>query len=82
MPIIKNNIRNSFLSCIGFSAVCLTANAQTTKPNIVFILSDDLGYGDVKFFNQNSKIETPNIDLLAKEGVALSTKFRQVKDGQ
>ena len=39
------------------------------KPNIIFILADDLGYGDVKCFNPNGKIPTPNIDKLASEGM-------------
>ncbi len=39
------------------------------KPHIVFILADDLGYGDVGYFNQRSKIPTPNLDALAKGGM-------------
>lgn len=39
------------------------------KPNIVFIMADDMGYGDVKCYNPESKIPTPNMDKLAKEGI-------------
>lgn len=39
------------------------------KPNIIFILADDLGYGDVSSYNENSKIQTTNIDKLAAEGI-------------
>ena len=38
-------------------------------PNIVFILADDLGYGDVGCYNPDSKIPTPNLDRLAREGM-------------
>lgn len=40
-----------------------------SKPNIIYILTDDLGYGDVSSFNDKGKIKTPNIDLLASEGM-------------
>ena len=40
-----------------------------TKPNIIFILADDMGYGDPGCFNPQSKIPTPNIDRLAEEGI-------------
>jgi len=39
------------------------------KPNIVIILCDDLGYGDVQANNPEGKIATPNMDRLAREGV-------------
>jgi arylsulfatase A-like enzyme len=42
--------------------------ADVTKPNIVIILADDLGYGDVGCFGA-TKIKTPNIDRLAREGM-------------
>lgn len=45
--------------------------AQQQQPNIIFILADDLGYGDVGF-NGQKLIRTPNIDRLAKEGLCFS----------
>ena len=43
--------------------------AETGQPNIVFILADDLGYGDLGCYNQASKIPTPHLDRLAGEGM-------------
>jgi arylsulfatase A-like enzyme len=43
--------------------------APTTRPNIIYILADDLGYGDVSCYNASGKINTPNIDQLAAEGI-------------
>ena len=40
-----------------------------TAPNIVFIMADDMGYGDVGCYNPESKIPTPNMDTLAAEGI-------------
>lgn len=42
------------------------------KPNIVYILADDLGYGDVSCLNKNSKINTSNLDKLAKNGLCFT----------
>jgi len=44
-------------------------SAPAAKPNIVLILADDLGQGDVGCFNANSKIPTPHLDQLAREGM-------------
>ncbi len=49
-------------------AVALPLRAAD-KPNIIFILADDMGYGDCSINNPESKILTPNIDQLAKMGV-------------
>lgn len=43
--------------------------AKAETPNIVVILADDLGYGDVKCYNPQSKIPTPRLDRLAREGM-------------
>ncbi len=39
------------------------------RPNILFILADDLGYGDVSCYNPEAKVATPNVDRLAREGM-------------
>ena len=44
-------------------------NVVKNQPNIIYILTDDLGYGDISSFNPNGKIKTPNIDKLAKDGM-------------
>jgi arylsulfatase A-like enzyme len=69
--------RRGFLGTVGLGAVALIVRptlfawetALLGKPNIVFILADDMGYGDVGSYNPDSKIPTPNLDRLAKEGV-------------
>ncbi len=48
---------------------CSTKSKEAPKPNIIYILTDDLGYGDISSYNENSKIQTPNIDKLTAEGM-------------
>lgn len=48
--------------------------SEPKKPNIVFILADDLGYGDLPAYG-NDIIETPNIDNLVKEGVSFTNCY-------
>jgi arylsulfatase A len=57
----------------GFVLLLLTrpAAAQTQKPNIVFILADDMGYGDIGSYGVKD-IRTPHLDRLAREGVRLT----------
>src|SRR5688572_5915169 len=45
------------------------AVAAQSPPNVVLILADDMGYGDPRCFNPDSKIPTPHLDALAKRGV-------------
>ena len=56
---------------IGFVLLLQTTvlMADVSKPNIVVILVDDMGYGDPGCFNSESKIPTPNIDSLARDGM-------------
>lgn len=44
-------------------------------PNVVIILADDLGYGDVSSYNENSGFETPNIDRLAEKGISFTNAY-------
>ncbi len=49
--------------------VCF-AQTASSKPNIIIILADDLGYGDLKCYNpQRGKIATPQIDKLASQSM-------------
>jgi len=45
------------------------SDGTARSPNIVFILADDMGYGDCTAYNPESKVRTPNIDRLAREGL-------------
>lgn len=47
---------------------CEIKKENHNKPNIIYILADDLGYGELGVYGQ-TKIETPNIDALAKNGM-------------
>jgi arylsulfatase A-like enzyme len=45
-----------------------------SKPNIIFILADDMGYGDIGAFG-NPDVETPNLDRLTREGISLTQHY-------
>jgi len=49
--------------------LCRASFAIGEKPNIVLILADDMGYGDIGAYNPNSKIATPHLDALAAAGM-------------
>ena len=77
MTSIIRGKRGTLIFCLGLAmAFGLTlplaaAPANTTaarKPNIIFILADDLGYGDLGCYGQ-AKIKTPNLDKMAAEGM-------------
>ena len=45
---------------------------EPSRPNIVWIMADDLGYGDLSCLNESSKIQTPNLDRMASEGLTFT----------
>src|SRR6266566_6319715 len=75
-------IGNRWVSAIGLlglalwgqavRAVAAAAEGPARPPNIVYILADDLGYGDVRCMNPEGKIATPRIDRLAGQGMIFS----------
>lgn len=58
----------------GMLAACTSNEGNQQKTNIVFILVDDLGYGDTGCYGQK-KIQTPNIDRLATEGMRFTEAY-------
>jgi len=58
-------------SCASFTQA---AGKQKKKPNIIFILADDLGYGDLGCYGQDT-IKTPNLDQMAAEGMRFTDHY-------
>ncbi len=71
-------IRGVFWVVVAGSMSCQSpensgkAGQVTTRPNIVYILADDMGYGDVSVLNPASKIQTTHIDKLSETGIAFT----------
>jgi len=67
--------RRRFLKQVGVASVLTIpglfnrCGMRTQNPNIIFIMADDLGFGDVSCYNPDSVIRTPNIDQLAAGGI-------------
>ena len=75
------NLRVLLLS-LALALASAHASLAAAKPNVIFILTDDLGYGDVGWTWQNRRdslpsmtIQTPNLDQLAAEGVELTQHY-------
>ncbi len=62
----------TFFFLIGVGIQSQLFAQRKSLPNIVFILMDDLGYGDVSILNPNSKIQTPHIDAIGKQGIVFT----------
>ena len=73
MNILESKTRAARFWVIACFAMLFSVASQPTNgaehPNIVFILADDLGYGDLQCYNPESRIPTPSLNQLAKEGM-------------
>lgn len=58
----------------SLSALTLASAAEQKKPNVIFILMDDAGYGDFGCYGQK-KTETPNIDKLSENGIRFTNMY-------
>lgn len=69
-------LKSAILPLFSLALICpFLASAETAlKPNIIYILADDLGYGDLSFLGQK-KFATPNIDRLAEKGMFFSEHY-------
>jgi len=73
MKKLITTIRLRIIITLGFSLFLISTWAQE-KPNIIFILADDLGYGDLSSYGAVD-IQTPNIDTLADEGIRFTKAY-------
>jgi arylsulfatase A-like enzyme len=81
MSPFNRSTRRDFLKTVGIASISANVFKRAevgikpseksfpTRPNVVFIMADDMGWGDVEAYNPESLTPTPNINRLAKEGV-------------
>src|SRR5688572_11547825 len=77
LPLLRSLISSPFFVAGGVALVSFVsaprAAERDSRPNIVIILADDLGYGDVQALNpQRGKIRTPHFDRIAREGMTFT----------
>lgn len=61
-----------FFAMIFCESLIAQSSDSESLPNIIFILADDMGYGDIRYLNENSKIPTPHLDRIGQEGIIFS----------
>jgi arylsulfatase A len=69
---VNFNLVLTGIGCSFLLSSCAGGIKEEIKPNIVFILADDLGYGDVSYLNKDSGINTVNIDRIGKSGIVFT----------
>ena len=61
-------MKKTFLTLWAF-LFSLVLSADESKPNVVFVLFDDFGYGQPPSYRKDSPFKTPNVDRLAEQGI-------------
>ena len=69
------NFRPQNLFFISFSFLWVLGTAFSAKPNVVFIMADDLGWADTTLYGHTALYETPNLDRLAKRGMLFERAY-------
>ena len=58
-----------FAMILLFGINCTNETNDDLRPNIILILADDLGYGDISIYDKSNLIKTPHLDQIAREGI-------------
>jgi arylsulfatase A-like enzyme len=76
---LRNILASSVLASATIAGACSVAYAQVQKPNIILIVSDDFGYGDMGVYGggENRGQPTPNLDRIANEGMQFWSFYGQ-----
>ena len=66
---LKYLIAVLFITIFTRYGISQVKSTEKRQPNIIYILADDLGIGDLSIYNENSKIQTPHLDKMGAEGM-------------
>ena len=77
MPSIVNRFLSALIICFFGATPVVAQKKQAAKPNVIFILADDMGRGMLSYYGQKI-VKTPNIDRIAQEGVSFDRSYAGV----
>ncbi len=63
------------LTALAFAPLAVSCNKEPVQPNVVLIVADDIGYGDVEWLKNLETVKTPNVKKLADEGIRFSDAY-------